>query len=407
MASIDIAKMTPDALMGLDVHFENPLRMKAKHSNFEIDTSKTEKNYYIGCTSWRDAADRIGDFVQMTDERQPPKRMKKDRKTWVSIWVPCPAAITDMGREEEFFQKSYDMLNSIFPAGLFGASVHLDEKHLYKDHYDSKIKDWVKKESLNHGHYWAPAYTPEKGINCTSLCTREFFQKIQDAMQDMVSHEFGVSYQTGDFKLSKDKAKYKKTVEELKFRSAKAEVEALKQVAAAMEQENLEKDRLLREKDEQIVLKEAEIARIEAEKAKTEEDTASTQKALSEARKELQEVKEDKNLIEKISDGIKRFTTVVWDSFTEAFHSFKELGPAEGKVKVLKRAQERAEKDKDIVNGVIRETAFKKPQKKHLKTIEEAEKDMKELTTDLNNRLKGIPDADFDEKMEENEDYDI
>ncbi len=404
MASIDIAKMAPDSLMGLDVHFENSIRKKAKHSNFEIDTSQTDRNYYIGCESWRDAAERIDDFVLKTDERQPPKRLKKDRKTWVSIWVPCPAVITATGREEEFFQKAYDLLDSLFPSGLFGGVIHRDESHFYKDQGELK-------ESLHHGHYWSAAYTPERGINCSTLCCQEFYQKVQDAMQKMVMQEFGVSYQTGAYKESKEKgkekARFKKTVEELKLESIKAEVEAMKEVSAAMEQENLDKDRLLSEKDDLLAVKEAEIARIEAERVKAEEDTITTQAALTEAKQALQEAKEDKTLVEKISEGIKRFTSVVWDSFTEAFQSFKLLGPVEGKVKTLKLAQKRAEKDKDIVDTVIKEITFKKPQKKHLERLEEAEQDIRELTTDLKKQIMVVPDTDFEEETEENDDYGI
>lgn len=234
MASIDFAKMPPAALNELDVHFETSIRMKAKHSNIDINQLRTAENYNIGCDTWKECAERMKEMIEAVDKKQPPKRIRADRKTWVSIYVPCPKSIEDMGCADEFFEKSYHLINSVLPLGLAGGQVHKDEKHIYKE-------KGQEKESLLHGHYWGVAYTPEYGINMKNFLTKERIQELQDKMQEMVQQEFGVSYQTGDF--VKNKEKYKKAVEELKTNSIEENLKDMQQVLSSVSEQIAEKEK--------------------------------------------------------------------------------------------------------------------------------------------------------------------
>lgn len=367
MASVDIAKMPPAALMGLEVHFENSIRMRAKHSNTEIDPALSPDNYYIGCESWRECADRMQDFIAEIDEKQPPQRIRPDRKTWISIYVPCPKAITDAGRADDFFQKSYDLIDRILPGGLFGGQVHKDEIHSYKDHYDKESKEWVEVESLEHEHLFAPAFTPEKGINCKSLCTRELYQRVQDEMQEMVQKEFGISYQTGAYDEAiaqrKEKAKFKKTVEELKLESVRAEVESQR----------------------------AEKGRMQSEIAQLKEDTTTTEKELIEAQDALTAVKEEtaktsaeQTRLEKVTDSIKRILFDLMDRFMDLYQGIKLLNPPDIEIKVLRPAKEKVDKEIEsiyTIRNAIKGTG--KVKKNDLETVKQAEKAISEVITDL------------------------
>ncbi len=382
MASIDIAKMEPAALMGLDVHFENSIRMRAKHSNFEIDTSRTDQNYFLGCTSWRDAADRIGDFVQQTDERQPPKRVRKDRKTWLSIYIPCPKAISDLGPEAErqFFEEVYALLDMEIPSGLFGGVIHLDEQHTYKDHYDKETKEWIDAESLNHGHYWAAAYTPEKGINCSTLCSPEFFKHLQDAVQAMVMEQFGISYQTGDYKRTKDQARYKKTVEELKLQSTQYEVQAVQQ-----QLDNI---------TAKISEKQNELQQVTDSTIQAKEALSEAENTLSDVQAEINQKTTEKSWLEKVSDGIIRFMTEVWNQFTSAYTTARMFG-TENELQILGPAEIRVKKAKKKVAEVqeeVKETGT--ATQDHLDTINWAIRETEEVSEELAKMI----DSDGDDK---------
>lgn len=229
MASVDIAKFMSSSLNELDVHFLDELRKKAKHSNPDIDVSKTDLNYFIGCIDWDDAKKKISNGIEETDKVIPPVRVRQDRKTWFSIYIPCPLEIEQMGRADEFFEKAYKMYDELFPGCLKGAQVHKDEKHKYLDHGEIK-------ESLFHMHAFGIPLT-EKGINMKNFLTRERLQLAQDKIQEMVMTEFSVSYQTGKLKKKgKSEEELKaiaeqagKTVEELKLQSMHEHLDLIKE----------------------------------------------------------------------------------------------------------------------------------------------------------------------------------
>lgn len=235
MASINWLKMTSQKAGAMIKHMDKIERKIYKHSNKDIQKELTDKNYTIGCSSWREAVEKNTKRVAEVDTIQPPKRKKKDRVTCVSLEVPCPKAIADMGREDEFFEKAHEVYERYFgKENVQGSVIHKDEIHDYTDKVDG---EYVKKESLMHMHTLVSAYTHERGINGKAFETRGRLTGLNNGMHEMVKKEFGVDFNTHD-------APGHKTVEQLKLDGMKVEAEfelqSTKKVNARLRKENIE-----------------------------------------------------------------------------------------------------------------------------------------------------------------------
>ena len=92
MASLDWLKLTRQRALSLKKHNGQKERLEYNHSNPDIDKSKTEQNYCIGCDDYDDAVDAMLKRVKEVDERYPQKTKseRKDRKVAVSIEAKCP-----------------------------------------------------------------------------------------------------------------------------------------------------------------------------------------------------------------------------------------------------------------------------------------------------------------------------
>jgi hypothetical protein len=210
MAGVEFAKYGGSALGELSVHFDNEIRADEKtvHSNVTINKELTYKNYYIGADSYQEIVEKIDNIIEEADAKNPPKRVRKDRKVWFSLEVPCPPELEGTDQEDIFYKKVFEMYKEYLP-GLVGGVVNKDEKHEY---LDSK-KGWVI--SRNHAHFLGASLTKDGRINTHDLITKEMCQKVNDDIQELCLKEWGISYQTGEGRQGA-----KKTVEQLKSESA-------------------------------------------------------------------------------------------------------------------------------------------------------------------------------------------
>lgn len=221
MASLNWLKLTRQHALALKKHNGQEERLTYNHSNPDIDKSKTDQNYCIGCDDYDDAVDEMLKRVKEVDERYPQKTKteRKDRKVALSIETKCPQAICDSGRSREFFEKTHQLLSNFFGAeNNVGSFVHLDEMHLYID------KDGTEKMSLAHMTSLIAAYAEweqggnsRRGISASKLMNPTNLKKLNKEMCDMVRREFGIEYNTGE------QARHA-TVEHLKAESKLAEL---------------------------------------------------------------------------------------------------------------------------------------------------------------------------------------
>ena len=217
MASVNWMKMTGQKASSMSKHMDKDERAEHEHANKDIQRDLTEQNYTIGCSSWKEAVAKNKERVAAVDAVQPPKRVKKDRVTAVSLEVPCPKEIEQAGRAREFFEKVFEKMQQYFgKANVQGGVVHVDEVHTYTDRAaDGSL---YKRESLQHMHTLITPYTREKGVNGKAFETRERLKGFNNGIDKMVREEFGIAFNTGEL------AKHK-TVEQLKTEGALLEAQ--------------------------------------------------------------------------------------------------------------------------------------------------------------------------------------
>lgn len=242
MASVDFLKIGKSSISGTVVHFDEVMRKYKKHANTDINPELSHLNYNLvnfetnnknSTASWQEIMQTCINRINEIDEKFPPERVRDDRKEAVYLYTPCPHAITEMGKDREFFEAVFELQKDFFGNRLIGMQVHMDEVHDYMDH--GKIQT-----SLVHSHSLIVAdaewdqtkrngeVVHRRGINAKHFNTPEMYQSFQDAMQKMVLERFGVSYQTGE-------SARKSKVEELKLESYKE----LKKETKKLQRENV------------------------------------------------------------------------------------------------------------------------------------------------------------------------
>ena len=153
--------------------------------------------------------DKLKSRLKEVDAVQPPQRVRADRKTVCTWYFTCPWEIVEQGKDEEFFQKAYELVQQMAGAeNVAGMTVHRDEVHDYLDNGKMQL-------SRYHAHAFVTPYNADKGVNCKSVCTNKFFKDVNKAMDDMCRKEFGIAYQTGEYARQK-------SVEQLKAESYRA-----------------------------------------------------------------------------------------------------------------------------------------------------------------------------------------
>lgn len=289
MASVNWLKQTKQKAGAMIRHLGKEERVKLNHSNTDIDKSKSDKNYFIGCNDYTEAYYEMCHRVRLVDKISPPKRIVKDRVVCFSLEAPCPREIFEAGRSREFFELLHRTYQNFFGTeNVHGTCVHLDEMHSY-------VEDDVEKTSLAHAHTLISAYaewqekdgTIRRGINGKHCETRQSLNELNKAVCDMVRENFGIEYNTGA------KSKKGRTVEELK---ASAKLERIKKetndfvksitplktktVRGLFGEKQVEKTEAELEQDRQILAAQA-ILRREEELAKFEQRLKSKEEYLN------------------------------------------------------------------------------------------------------------------------------
>ena len=233
MASVDVQKHCSGSIgniVGLHIYREKD--DGHLHSNNHINSDLTEQNFSMMGLTKNEVINKVNDLRKEYDEKIPPKRVKKDRKTYYTLNVPCPASIPKEKRDD-FFCRAYEELNKVFGGQFIDGVVHKDEVHSY---IDPKTKE--ERQSLEHMHIIGVPFDEEKGLNMKAVITREKLTEMNQCMIDLCKEEFNIEWNVGT-------GKSKLEVEELKANSLKAEIELKKDLVEQTEHDlSIKKDDL-------------------------------------------------------------------------------------------------------------------------------------------------------------------
>lgn len=261
-------------------HCETDVRKRSKHSNKDIDTSRTYLNEAFGAFAevpdgYKRACEKYDAYIAELDAK-PGANKRKDRVTLVGLEVPQPKGMDD-AQAREWFAKVYGIFEDMYGAALIGGAAHFDEVHRYKD---TVTGEWT--ESRPHLHMYV---VPDVGgkLHAKSFTARKNMVRANNAVERMTEDDYpGFKFQTGE------KRKSRKTVEELKNESAvleaaeqaekEAQAEAREKKAREMYAEASQALQKASETLEavQSTLKEAEAAK----EAQSASDSAKLQRAL-------------------------------------------------------------------------------------------------------------------------------
>lgn len=208
MAGNNWKKLTAQAAAGLSVHLDADQRRQHKHANADIDPNRADLNYSLGCNGYRDALQSARKRVHEVDAIHPPKRIKKDRITAVSIVTYCPEGIP----EKEFFEALDVLFRERWGADYHGMQVHLDEVHIYRAN-DAYM------QSRPHAHTLITPYATwrdpkevngkkyneiRRGINGKHAVTKKAMSDLNKAVDDLCIERWGIHYMTGEKRKGKD-----------------------------------------------------------------------------------------------------------------------------------------------------------------------------------------------------------
>ena len=202
---------------GNDVEYANRWVDKTRtHLNSVIDESGTVEDGKVPRA--RQTHQRLKERVRQIDAREPPKRIRKDRVTVVTLTIAAPEGLADED-EERFFQLAYEEI-AAFCGGTENVSkgfVHRDEIHDYID------TDGSRQTSRAHMHMAVIPYVKGKGVNGKAFETRARMRELNAAIDARCREELHVPFLTGK------KGRTGRTVEELQAMSEEKAVLARQQ----------------------------------------------------------------------------------------------------------------------------------------------------------------------------------
>lgn len=198
-----------------------------EYANKWVDKSRTHLNTVIGASglvddvpSTRKTIARLKKRVREIDDVLPPKRVRKDRVTMVTLTIAAPDGLLKKD-EERFFRIAYDEI-AAFCGGVENCSdgfIHRDEQHEYID------TDGSKCTSRPHMHMAVVPFVEGKGINGKAFETRSRMRALNESIDQRCREELHISFMT------RRRGRTGRTVEELQAMSeGKAIAEARKEL---------------------------------------------------------------------------------------------------------------------------------------------------------------------------------
>ena len=254
MASVSLEKMTTIGACGSQGIRHN-FRTSQTHQNPDIDSDLSRNNLYwvrgmeqpeqIENIEDRKAlakkgAAKMRDYVSKADELIPPQRIRKDRKTFLSVTVVAPR--DGMTTEEllPFWEEARKAIEKEAGVPVLSYAVHADEVHAYTDHGE-------KKQSRIHAQYEIPMWVDGKGINGKAFYTRDLPNRLNQGLDEVCETLYHSPYRDGSQQKSRGK------VELLKSKQLSETIADQEQTIARQEETIAKRDKAVK-----IAEKEAE-----------------------------------------------------------------------------------------------------------------------------------------------------
>ena len=221
MASINIRKLHGGEAAAILAHnHRHDGREGVEYRNEHIDPARTHLNSVlmprgVGRETAAQELARLRARVAAIDAAEPPKRIRKDRVTLVSVEIPAPAGLPPE-QEKKFFKEAAAEVAK-FCGGIQNCGsirIHRDEVH---DYLDPVTRE--RRTSRVHAHMLCIPYMPGRGVNCKSFMSRERLREIQKAIDARCRRVLGIPFLDGS------RQKSRGTVEDLKIATARAERE--------------------------------------------------------------------------------------------------------------------------------------------------------------------------------------
>lgn len=321
MASVDWKKCkTANDAKALFRHDEKDKRAETKqHSNPHIDKSRTHLNFSCVGRSYAERCAMYDAAVSAANERmsyvqeytvtkgihagekkqRKMNGLKKDAVTCLSLETAAPAGLSD-AEAPRWFTRVHEIMCDMFGAdNVIDTDVHFDEQHEY---IDSVTHDRVL--SRIHSHTMVLPMTADGRMCAKEICNRANMVRLNNAIEDMSQREFGMAFNTGEYA-------QRKSVEQLKGESLKAENEMLSaQIAALVDiAEKAPKRKLFARGEQYVMSKEEhdEYMQMVAEMRTMSQATLATEedrKAAAKARRSAERMRREAEQMKKQEDKL-------------------------------------------------------------------------------------------------------
>lgn len=267
MASVTVQKWTTAGACGGQVRH---IYREAEHYK-NTDIKKDGQAWMLG--TGEDCRAAIRQTIAEIDKWQPPKRIKKDRKTVAELCIPAPREHMSEKDCLRFFEAVY---GELYEKGyhVCGGAIHGDEVHDYIDPSDKQVHT-----SRLHLHILVVPETAGKGLNMKSWLTKARFRELNALCDRVCTRELGFTFVDGS------KSRSRGTVEKMKEESA---IEAARQLPAL--QQAAKAAQASREAAERAAeAAEIDKKRVEAAKAALERQAQESRETAARAAQEARE----------------------------------------------------------------------------------------------------------------------
>ena len=179
MASVTVQKWTTAGACGGQVRH---IYREAEHYK-NTDIKKDGQAWMLG--TGEDCRAAIRQTIAEIDKWQPPKRIKKDRKTVAELCIPAPREHMSEKDCLRFFEAVY---GELYEKGyhVCGGAIHGDEVHDYIDPSDKQVHT-----SRLHLHILVVPETAGKGLNMKSWLTKARFRELNALCDRVCTRELG------------------------------------------------------------------------------------------------------------------------------------------------------------------------------------------------------------------------
>ena len=209
-------------------------RQKHKHSNQDIDTTKTKNNISYGAGGSYEELCAAYDLRIAELDATTNNNKRKDRQTCFSLCIPRPELLPP-GDLLAWANDVYDILvEEHGQENVLGGQLHVDEIHEYLDHGTWKV-------SREHLHIFEVPEIEGK-LNGKAFSSKKAMQRINKLIDEMTREKYHVPFLTGEHARGQ-------TVERLKQQSALEEIERSRDIIYDMQDKigSLEADKRLLE----------------------------------------------------------------------------------------------------------------------------------------------------------------